>query len=321
MAAYALLFPGQGSQVPGMGREIWAEFECARAVYAAADSTLGYSLSSLCFEGDAGQLQRTEVAQPAIAVTSLAALSALRYLLGGELAPTAVAGHSLGEYSAVIASGGLDLPAGIALVAERGRLMSVAAARRPGSMAAIIGLDHDACAALCRQAESAGVVVIANDNSREQQVISGDLAGVQAACALARAAGAKRVVPLTVSGAFHSPHMQPVAADLQLALARSGLTDATWPVIGNVDNRWLTGADELRPELALQLTSPVRWRPAMESAANAGITTFIELGCGNVLSGLARRLVPGAVTVAGTDPSSLEKAAAAIRSADAAPPA
>jgi [acyl-carrier-protein] S-malonyltransferase len=312
MSGYALLFPGQGAQEPGMGRDLAAHFEAARDMFADADRSLGYSLSSACFEGDAAQLAKTQIAQPAIATVGLAALAALQSAVDLPLAPRAVAGHSLGEYTAVIAAGALGTEEGLRLIAERGRLMQVAADQRSGAMAAIIGLECAQLADLCRAGSGSGVCVVANENSAQQQVISGDPDAVERVGALARAAGAKRVIPLSVGGAFHSEHMLPASRGLGGALGTADFRDCRWPIIGNVDCAWLLDSASIRSELAAQLTATVRWRGAMESACRAGIELFIELGPGNVLSGLARRIVPDATAIPAGDSAGIARAADAI---------
>jgi [acyl-carrier-protein] S-malonyltransferase len=295
-----------------MGRDLAARFGAASCVFADADRFLGYALSSVCFDGDAQQLNKTEITQPAIAAVGLAAFAALESTLDMPLAPRAVAGHSLGEYTAIIAAGGLTIDAGLNLVAERGRLMQAAAEKRDGAMAAVIGLTVEEVSEVCRAASEVGTCVIANDNSPKQQVISGDPAAVQRAGELARAAGAKRVIPLSVSGAFHSEHMRPASDGLSRALRAASFRDSRWPIIGNVDCAWLVDAPRIRSELETQLTSSVSWRGAMESACRAGIELFIELGPGNVLSGLVRRIVPSATAIPAGDGLGIEKAADAI---------
>jgi len=318
VSGYALLFPGQGAQHPGMGKSLAQHYAGARSVYEAADECLGYPISTLCFEGDADALRPTSTAQPAIAVTSLAALAALEDELGHQVAPVAVAGHSLGEYTATIAAGALTVEAGLRLIAERGRLMQAAAEARPGAMAAVLGIDSERCADACAAARSFGQCVVANDNAPGQQVISGDPPAVARAAELAKQAGARRVVPLAVAGAFHSEHMRSAEEALRAALTAAGVGPARWPVIGNVGAGWLMSGDDILDELGAQMTSPVRWRSSMESMCRAGIEVFVELGPGNVLAGLAKRCVPSALAVSVSDEHGVAEAADLLRALDGA---
>jgi [acyl-carrier-protein] S-malonyltransferase len=299
----AFIFPGQGSQLVGMGRDLYEGSAAARAVFDTADETLGFGLTQLCFEGPPEALTATENAQPALLATCTALLAALAEAedhnsagdAGAWVALVArqaafVAGHSLGEYSALVAAGALDLVTALGLVRRRGDLM---AAAREGAMAAILGGDEPAIEAACREASRAGeLVVVANYNAPGQLVISGASPAVERASALAKQAGAKRAVPLKVSAAFHSPLMHEAALGLRPALDAAGLADAQVPVIANVTGEPLVAGAALREELAAQVTAPVRWIASVEAMVAAGVHTFVEVGPGAVLAGLIRRIAP-----------------------------
>jgi [acyl-carrier-protein] S-malonyltransferase len=312
----AFLFPGQGSQAVGMGADVAAASPAARAVFERADRRLGFALSTLCFEGPEDTLKETINAQPAIVAVSLALLAALEAHLDTQharerLRPAYVAGHSVGEYAALVASGALDEEAGLALVRERGRLMQEGTVC-PGGMAAVLGLDDAALQDVCAQATEEtlaalgaaaskhpglGRVVVANLNSPGQVVISGERQALARAMELASARGAKRVVALAVSGAFHSPVMEPASAGLALAVAEAPLGEATIPLISNISATPLTDAEALRTELARQIVSPVQWVKTVEYLSAQGVTTFVEIGPGQVLSGLVKRIVKGVTTL------------------------
>lgn len=289
--------PGQGAQKVGMGKDLAERFPAARATFEAIDQALGVSLSRLMWEGPEEELTLTHNAQPAILAHSAAVLA----VVGGKLkAASAALGHSLGEYSAYIAAGALEATEAARLVRRRGELMLQAGQARPGTMAAILGLDTAQVEAACAEAStSAEVVVAANLNDPNQTVISGDPAAVGRAGELCKAKGAKRVLPLKVSGAFHSPLMAPAVAGLEAALANATFANPRFPVIANaIATEVKTGA-EARAQLAAQLTAPVRW---VASVQRAGVlapgATFIETGPGAVLSGLVKRILPGSATVA-----------------------
>ena len=283
-----LLFPGQGSQFPGMGRELAAAFPAARAVFQEADDVLGERLSALCWNGPDADLVATRNAQPAILVHSLAVLR----VLGNEIGPVvAAAGHSLGEFSAWVAAGSLGFADAVRTVRLRGELMQRSGVDRPGTMAAILGLDDGVLEQVCRDAtRGGGECVAANYNSPGQLVVSGDVAAVERAMELARAAGARRVVLLNVSGAFHSPLMQVAQAGLQAWLETLSLAPPAFPVVSNVTAEAVSDVGEARVLLVRQLTSPVRWGASMRTMLAAGIADFFELGPGNVLTGLLRRI-------------------------------
>lgn len=289
----ALVFPGQGSQFVGMGRNLHDASAAARRVFDLADETLGYSLTRLCFDGPADELDDTANAQPAILTVSAAALEALREraaVVGGKLSPVVLAGHSLGEYTALVAAGVIDFPTALRLVRERGRLMKEAGAERPGGMAAVIGLDDETLAAVCARAEDAGVVGVANANCPGQTVISGELRALQRAMELAMEAGAKRVAQLKISIASHSPLMSRASCQLGELLAKLPLGPPQVPVIANVTGRAITTVDEVRQELAHHIERPVNWTRSVGEMVNTGAGAFIEVGPGEVLSGLIKRV-------------------------------
>jgi [acyl-carrier-protein] S-malonyltransferase len=302
---YALVFPGQGSQYVGMGSNLAEHSPAARRVFDEADETLGLALSELCFQGPEDQLRDTINAQPAILAVSVASLAALRERLGDsvdQFRPRFVAGHSLGEYSALVAANVLDLPTALQLVRERGRLMKETGERTPGGMAAVIGLDARTLEDVCRQAaESRGIVCAANYNSPSQTVISGELAALSAAIELAIANGAHRVVRLAVSIAAHSPLMQRASEQFSEAIARFRLQDAYVPVVSDISARVMTSAEEIRAELARQLYTSVRWPDTVREMLSGGVTTFVELGPGEVLSTLIKRIDRRANTVSAGD--------------------
>ncbi len=293
----ALLFPGQGSQSVGMGRALADAYPVARQTYAEADEALGVALSTLCFEGPEAELTDTINAQPALLATSIALLRALAAELGDtpaalpSQAPVYVAGHSMGEYSALVAAGAVTFVDALRLVRERGRLMKQAGEQTPGRMAAILGLDETQVAAVCAEVSaSGGIVQVANDNCPGQVVISGDVAGMDAAMAALEAAGARKVVPLAVSIAAHSPLMRPAAEALRQAIEATPIQDPRVPVIGNTSAEPLADAAAIRAELLAQLTGSVRWTASMQRAVADGVTDVVEVGPGDVLVGLMRRI-------------------------------
>jgi [acyl-carrier-protein] S-malonyltransferase len=306
----AFVFPGQGAQSVGMGRDLYAASSAAQAIFDLADATLGFALTRLCFEGPEDALTATENAQPALLTVSAALLAAIGETRDARcetrdsvLEPAAlsspvsrlasfVAGHSLGEYSALVAAGALDFPTALRLVRRRGELMAEA---REGGMAAIIGLEEAPLEQICREASAEDApVVIANYNSPGQLVISGASAAVERACALAKERGAKRALPLKVSAAFHSPLMRNAAEGLAAAVAQAAIQDARTPVISNVAAEPLTQADDIRRELIAQVTSPVRWIASVRRMAADGVDSFVEIGSGSVLTGLIKRISPDA---------------------------
>lgn len=292
----AFLFPGQGSQSVGMGQALAQAYECARRTFAEADEILGFSLSDLCFRGPLGVLTETSNAQPAILVTSIAALRVLAAERPDLPPPTCAAGHSLGEYSALVAAGALDFADAVRLTRVRGELMAEAGAATPGRMAAILGLEDAQVAAICAQAaaETGDVVQVANYNAPGQVVISGGESGVDAAMEIARNARG-RVRVLAVSIAAHSALMALAARRFAVHVAETPFSEPQVPVVGNLTARPLTGPEEIRRELVGQLTGSVQWTESVRYMA-AQVDRFVEIGPGQVLTGLVQRIVPGAAT-------------------------
>lgn len=302
MSNVAFIFPGQGSQFVGMGRALAATSPAAAAVFAAADDALGESLSALAWEGPDDQLNHTENAQPSLLAASIAylvAASERAAAVGKEMpAPRFAAGHSMGQYSAMVAAGALDLADGVRLVRERGTQMQASGAGRDGAMAAILGLDDAALPELISQASAHGVFAVANRNSPGQVVVSGERAAIDAAAELAKGLGAKRAIVLPVSVAAHSPLMTDAAAAMRGILAQVDFHDPRVPLLANADARSITTADGARAELVEHLTAGVDWVRAVETMVAAGVDTFVEVGPGKVLTNLVRRIAPDVTTVA-----------------------
>ena len=291
-----LLFPGQGSQKPGMAKDLAEAFPAAREVFARADAALGIGLSALAFEGPAEELTLTHNAQPALLAHGAAVWAVVKDKLASRI--HGAAGHSLGEFSAYHAAGALSLEDALRLVRRRGELMLATGRQVPGAMAAILGEPSRTIEEICRDAADAGVVVPANYNALEQLVISGEVAAVEKAMDLAKAAGAKRAIRLPVSSAFHSPLMQPAADGLQQALDAAHWRDPEVPVWSNVTAEAIGDAATARSLLLRQLTSPVRWVEVVRNmAARYPGVTFVEMGPGNVLTGLVKRLAPDCTTM------------------------
>lgn len=301
-----LLFPGQGAQRVGMGKDLAAAFPAARDTFAAIDEALGMALSRVMWEGPEDELQETRNAQPAILAHSAAVHAVVRGRLG-EVA--GAAGHSLGEYSAYVAAGSLEAVAAARLVRTRGELMHAAGTARPGAMAAVLGLASEVVERCCREASADGrVAVPANLNAPDQTVISGDPEAVTAAGEACKSSGAKRVLPLKVSGAFHSPLMAPAGAGLRAALAEAPLASPEFPVVANATAAPVVSSAEAIRLLGEQLTAPVRWVECVRTlGALAPGGRFVELGPGTVLSGLLKRILPDAPSVALGTAADVEK--------------
>ena len=335
----AFVFPGQGSQAVGMGADVFRASPAARRVFELADAAVGFPLSTLCFEGPDDALRETINTQPAIVANSLALLAALQEAAGaplptsgepgltGPLTPAFVAGHSVGEYAALAAAGALDVADTLRLVRERGRLMHAEGTVCASGMAAVLGMDAATLEAICAEATEqaraalapdeahpgAGRVVLANDNAPGQIVISGAQPALERAMGLARERGARRVVELPVSAAFHSPVMSPAAEGLARAVAAAPMRDAATPVISNISATPLTLAADLRRELARQIESPVQWTRSVEYLAGQGVTMFVEIGAGQVLSGLIKRIAKGTPTLTLSSAADVAPVAAQIR--------
>ncbi len=311
MTSVALVFPGQGSQSVGMGRGLAEGSAAAAAVFAAADQALGEPVSALAWDGPADRLDLTEHAQPAILATSIAILAGLRerFAAEGLAAPTPIfaAGHSMGQYSALVAAGALSLEDGVRLVRERGRLMQASGRGRDGAMAALIGLDDARLPELVAGASQHGVFVVANRNAPGQVVVSGERSAIEAGAELAKSLGAKRAIILPVSVAAHSPLMAEAAQGMRDALRGIPFHDPSPALLANTDGRPITTAEGARAELIEHLTAGVDWIRIVERMAAAGVSTFVEVGPGRVLSGLLKRIVPAAEVIPADDPASMER--------------
>ncbi len=286
--AIAYIFPGQGSQYPGMGKELAGKFAGARQVFETADEALGFSLSEMCFDGTAEQLQLTENTQPAILATSVATLRAMES--EGFPAPDFVAGHSLGEYSALVSGGALQLADAVRIVRARGRYMQEAVPVGTGAMAAILGLDPEAVKSGCEEAAQGQVCSPANINSPGQIVIAGDTAAIDRAIVILKDRGAKRALKLNVSAPFHCALMKPAQDRLAADLQQVAFDDLKVPVVTNVDAVIVNRGDQARESLVRQVSQPVRWRESVEFLIGHGVQSFIEIGPGKVLSGLVRQI-------------------------------
>ena len=276
------VFPGQGSQFPGMGKELYDNSEVAKELFEKANEILGFRITDIMFEGTAEQLRQTNVTQPAVFLHSVV----LAKVLG--ITPDAVAGHSLGEFSALVASGALTFEDGLTLVAKRAAAMQSACQAEEGSMAAVLALDDETIERVCEQCD--GVVVAANYNCPGQVVISGAAEVVKVACKEMKAAGAKRALPLPVGGAFHSPLMESARVELEKAISEAEFSTPLCPIYQNVDAKPYTDPEQIKKNLIAQLTAPVRWRQSVEQMIEDGATSFTEVGCGTVLQGLISKI-------------------------------
>ncbi len=280
----AYVFPGQGAQYAGMGKDLYEANAEARELFDKADQILGFPITEIMFNGPDEELKQTRVTQPAIFIHSVA----MAICLGEEFRPDMVAGHSLGELSALTAAGALDFEDGLRLVATRARAMQRACEMQPSTMAAVLALPDSEVERICAEVE--GVVIAANYNCPGQVVISGECESVDRACELLKASGAKRALRLNVSGAFHSPLMEPARAELQEAIEQTTFHTPICPVYQNVDALPHTDPKEIKANLIAQLTSPVRWTQSVEAMSNDGATIFEELGPGQVLQGLIKKI-------------------------------
>lgn len=284
----ACVFPGQGAQYVGMGKDLYEQNETVRALFERANEVLGFRITDIMFAGTAEELKQTKVTQPAVFLHSVAMAAAL------GVTPEAVAGHSLGEFSALVVSGALTFEEGLRLVAKRAEAMQQACEAVPGTMAAVLNLSDEAVEAACAAVE--GVVVAANYNCPGQLVISGEVSAVEAACVKCKEAGARRALVLPVGGAFHSPLMEPAREALARAIAAADFQTPRCPIYQNVDAKPHTDPVEIRTNLIAQLTAPVRWTQIVQQMTADGVDTYLELGPGTVLQGLIRK-VEGSVTV------------------------
>jgi [acyl-carrier-protein] S-malonyltransferase len=304
-----LVFPGQGSQSVGMGKALCEAYPHLKQIYDEASTVLGYDVAALCFEGPAEKLNLTEHTQPALLVSSIAALRALQ---PAGIKPVAVAGHSLGEYSALVAAGGISYRDAVGIVQKRGQYMSEAVPAGTGLVAALLGLAADVVREVCREAASAGVVQAANFNSPGQVVIAGEKAAVERAIDIAKTKGCKKAVPLPVSVPVHTPLMQQAADRLAKDLAAVTWSDLRMPLINNAEAKQIVKAADIQASLVRQLPSSVLWEDSVKTMAAMGVKIFIEVGPGTVLTGLIKRIVSEAATMNVNDPKSLDATRAAL---------
>lgn len=295
----AFVFPGQGAQFTGMGKDLYESNETAKELFEKANEILGFRITDIMFEGSADELKQTKVTQPAVFLHSV--IKAIT--LGDEFQPDMVGGHSLGEFSALVAAGAMKFEDGLKLVAARAMAMQAACDAAPGTMAAVINLSDDVIEGVCKEvsAEGNGIVVPANYNCPGQLVISGNVEAVNSACEKLKAAGAKRALVLPVGGAFHSPLMQPAKEELQAAIEKTEFSTPRCPIYQNVDGKAHTDASEIKQNLIAQLTASVLWTQEVTSMIEAGATDFTECGPGKALQGMIAKIAKGndAVTVAG----------------------
>lgn len=305
MGKIAFVFPGQGSQVVGMGRDLYEKYDIARALFKQADQALGYSIMELCFNGPEDELRKTSNTQPAILTVSVICYELLKQQ---GITPDIVAGHSLGEYSALVAAGSLEFRDAVALVNKRGQFMQQAVPLGEGSMAAILGLDRAMIIDICEKTQAEfGAVQAVNFNCPGQVVIAGTVAAVEKAAERLKAAGAKRAVMLPVSAPFHSTLMQPAAEQLAGELARITVRDAAVPVVANVHGKTVTDGDTIKRLLVEQAASPVKWEDCVVQMAAYGADLFIEVGPGKVLTGFTRKIAKDIQNLNVEDDASLEK--------------
>lgn len=304
-----LVFPGQGSQSVGMGKALYDAYPSLKLLYDEASTVLDYDVAELCFTGPAERLNRTEFTQPALLVSSVAALKLFEPV---GIKPVAVAGHSLGEYSALVAAGGVSFHDAVGLVQKRGRYMSEAVAPGAGLVAALLGLTAPVVKDVCRMASSVGVVAAANFNSPGQVVIAGEKAAVERAIELAKAQGCKKAIPLPVSVPVHTPLMRQAADRLAKDLAVVRWSDLSIPLVNNAEAKAISRAHEIQTSLVRQLPSSVLWEDTVRTMETMGVTTFVEIGPGTVLTGLIKRILPEAKLLNVHDPKSLDATLKAV---------
>ena len=290
----AYVFPGQGAQFTGMGKDLYENSPQAKELFEKANDILGFRITDIMFEGTADQLKETKVTQPAVFLHSVI----LAKTLGDSFKPEMVAGHSLGEFSALVAAGALTFEDGLKLVSQRAMAMQKACEITPSTMAAVLGLDDKVVEDVCASID--GIVVAANYNCPGQLVISGETSAVEAACEAMKAAGAKRALILPVGGAFHSPMMEPAREELAAAIEQTTFANPVCPVYQNVPATAVTDANEIKKNLIIQLTAPVKWTQSVQNMVKDGSTLFTEVGPGNVLQGLVKKIAPGVETAAAT---------------------
>ena len=282
----AYLFPGQGSRFPGMGKDLFDRFEMAKEMFQASDEILGFDLSTILLEGSKEDLQQTRVTQPAIYLHSVISAK----VMGGDFQPDALAGHSLGEFSALTAAGAIDFESGLKLVSQRAEAMQKACNQSEGTMAAVLGLEDQIVEEICQQ--TSGVVVAANYNCPGQLVISGNVDAIALACEDLKAAGARRALVLPVGGAFHSPLMEPARSELANAIDATHFSAPLCPIYQNTTAQAVNEPKAIQKNLIAQLTAPVRWAQSVNAMIESGITDFVEVGPGKVLQGLVRKISP-----------------------------
>ena len=290
----AYVFPGQGAQFTGMGKDLYENSAQAKELFEKANDILGFRITDIMLEGTADELKETKVTQPAVFLHSVI----LAKTLGDSFKPEMVAGHSLGEFSALVAAGALTFEDGLKLVSQRAMAMQKACEITPSTMAAVLGLDDKVVEDVCASID--GVVVAANYNCPGQLVISGETSAVEAACEAMKAAGAKRALILPVGGAFHSPMMEPAREELAAAIEQTTFANPVCPVYQNVPAIAVTDANEIKKNLIIQLTAPVKWTQSVQNMVKDGATLFTEVGPGNVLQGLVKKIAPGVETAAAT---------------------